>query len=111
MSSVNRETYLFQIDKYGDISAYLDEYIRGQESYATAICLDVDTEGMRPFYLHLDDEELHFRHPGAVRRDPIQKPVRPNVDDPNFSNLLKIYDLDCRIYDSFRNGVTLSISG
>ena len=93
MSSVNRETYLFQIDKYGDISAYLDEYVRGQESYASAICLDVDEDGMRPFYLHLDDDELQMRHPGAVRRYPIQKPVRPNVNDQNFSNLLKIYYL------------------
>ena len=55
---VNRETYLFPIDKFGDISASLEKYIRSQESYATAICLNVTREGMRPFYLHLTDEEL-----------------------------------------------------
>ena len=33
MLNVNRDTYLFQIDKYGDISAHLDECIRAHESY------------------------------------------------------------------------------
>ena len=48
-TSVNRETYIFEIDKFGDISASLERYIRTQESYASAICLDVTDEGMRPF--------------------------------------------------------------
>ena len=81
---VNRETYLFLIDKYGDISASLEKYIRSQESYATAICLNVTGEGMRPFYLHLSDEELLVRHPGAVRKQATQAPVLPEHDDPNF---------------------------
>ena len=70
-TSTNRETYLFQIDKFGDITASLDRYIRSQESYATVICLDVTDEGMRPFYLHLDDAELQVRHPGTARKLPI----------------------------------------
>jgi hypothetical protein len=108
---VNRETYLFQIDKFGDISASLEKYIRSQESYATAVCLDVTEEGMRPFYLHLTDAELQVRHPGTVRRLPIQRPVRPEHTDANFTNLLKLFELDNKIYDSYRCGVTLLISG
>jgi hypothetical protein len=75
-TSVNRTTYLFEINKFGDISASLERYIRTQESYASSICLglDVTDEGMRPFYLHLDDDELPARHPGSVRKTAIQKP-------------------------------------
>ena len=83
---VNRGTYLFKIDKFGDISASLEKYIRSQESYATAVCLDVTEEGMRPFYLHLTDAELQVRHPGTIRKLPIQRPVRPESTDANFAN-------------------------
>ena len=106
-----RTTYLFDINKFGDISASLEKYIRHQESYASSICLDVTEEGMRPFYLHLNDAELQVRHPGAVRKAPIQKPVRPEPTDANFNNLLKLYTLDLAIYDSYRLGVTLLIAG
>ena len=105
------DTYLFMIDSKGDISAHLDQYIAAQESYAAAICLNVDDEGMRPFFLHLDDAELQSRHPGAVRKPAIQKPARPATDAPNFSNLFKFYEEDKEIYDSYRTGVTLLISG
>ena len=105
------DTYLFMIDSKGDISAHLDQYIAAQESYAAAICLNVDDEGMRPFFLHLDDAELQSRHPGAVRKPPIQKPARPATDAPNFSNLFKFYEEDKDTYDSYRTGVTLLISG
>jgi hypothetical protein len=108
---VSRETYLFDIDKYGDISASLEKYIRHQESYATAICLDVTGEGMRPFYLHLSDEELLARHPGAVRKQAIQAPVLPAHDDPNFTNLCKLYEINTKVYNSYRYGVTLLIAG
>ena len=108
---VNRETYLFPIDKYGDISASLEKYIRSQESYASAICLNVTGEGMRPFYLHLSDEELQIRHPGAVRKQPLQAPVLPEEDNPNFVNLCKLYEIKTKIYNSYRYGVTLLISG
>ena len=67
------------IDSKGDISAHLDQFIAAQEAYAAAICLNVDDEGMRPFFLHLDDAELQLRHPGAVRKPRIQKPARPLV--------------------------------
>jgi hypothetical protein len=66
---------------------------------------------MRPFYLHLDDAELQARHPGTVRKTAIQKPVRPEHTDPNFTNLLKLFALDLAIYDSYRHGVTLLIAG
>ena len=105
------DTYLFMIDSKGDISAHLDQFIAAQESYAAAICLNVDDEGMRPFFLHLDDAELQSRHPGTVRKPPVQKPARPATDDPNFSNLFKLYEEDKGVYDSYRTGVTLLISG
>lgn len=105
----NTDTYLFNIDKHGDISAHLEDYILGFEAYSGAICLDVDDEGMLPFYLHLDDEELLIRHPGAIRKLPIEKPVRPIATDPNFSNNLKLFDKDDEIYKSYRNGVLLLI--
>jgi hypothetical protein len=108
---VNRETYLFPIDKYGDISASLEKYIRSQESYASAIGLNVTGEGMRPFYLHLSDEELQVRHPGAVRKQAIQEPVLPAHNDPNFTNLCTLYKINTEIYNSYRYGVTLLISG
>ena len=100
--SANPDTYLFKIDSKGDISAHLDQFIAAQESYAAAICLNVDDEGMRPFFLHLDDAELQSRHPGAVRKPPIQKPARPATDAPNFSNLFKFYEEDKDIYNSYR---------
>jgi len=106
-----RTTYLFQIDKHGDISASLEKYIRHQESYATAICLNVTAEGMRPFYLHLSDEELQVRHPGAVRKQAIEEPVLPAHDDPNFTNLCKLYEIKTEVYNSYRYGVTLLIAG
>ena len=69
------DTYLFKIDSKGDISAHLDQFIAAQESYAAAICLNVDDEGMRPFFLHLDDAELQSRHLGTVRKPAIQNPL------------------------------------
>jgi len=58
----SRETYMFKIDKRGDISAHLEDYIQGFEAYSAAICLNVDDDGMLPFYLHLSDAELLLRH-------------------------------------------------
>ena len=66
---------------------------------------------MRPFYLHLDDAELQVRHPGTARKNAIQKPVLPEPTDANFSNLLKLFELDKAIYDSYRRGITLLIAG
>ena len=68
---------IFKIDSKGDKSAHLDQFIAAQESYSAAICLNVDDEGMRPFFLHLDDAELQLRHPGTVRKPPVQKPAAP----------------------------------
>ena len=53
---------MFKIDKRGDISAHLEDYIQGFEAYSAAICLNVDDDGMLPFYLHLSDAELLLRH-------------------------------------------------
>ena len=106
---IDADTYLFNIDKYGNISAHLEDYIRGFEAYAGAICQNVDEEGMRPFFLHLSNDELQARHPGAVRKPAITKPIRPDATDPNFSNLLKLFDMDEAIYASYRNGVLLLI--
>ena len=39
--AVNRYIYMFQIDKHGDISAHLEDYIQGFEAYSAAICLDL----------------------------------------------------------------------
>ena len=64
---------------------------------------------MRPFFLHLSNDELQARHPGAVRKPAITKPIRPDATDPNFSNLLKLFDMDEAIYASYRNGVLLLI--
>ena len=106
---IDPDTYLFNIDRYGNISAHLEDYIKGFEAYACAICQDVDEEGMRPFYLHLDDNELLARHPGAVRKPPITKPILPDAADPNFSNLMKLHDKYDVIYKSYRNGALLLI--
>ena len=106
----NRETYMFEIYKRGDISAHLEDYIQGFEAYSAAICLNVDDEGMLPFYLHLSGAKLLLRHPGAIRKPAIPKPVRPDVTDPEFSNKLKLYDLDEKIYKSYREGAILLIA-
>ena len=59
---------------------------------------------MRSFYLHLDDIELQLKlkHPVAIRKPPILKPVSLDAADPNFYNLLKLYELDCKIYEYLR---------
>lgn len=109
-NSPTASTYMFKIDKHGDISAHLEDYIQGFEAYAASICLNVDDEGMLPFYLHLSDAELLLRHPGAIRKPAIPKPVRPDVTDPAFSNKLKLFDLDEKIYKSYREGAILLIA-
>jgi hypothetical protein len=43
-AAVNILLYMFKIDKHGDISAHLEDYIQGFEAYSASICLDVDDE-------------------------------------------------------------------
>ena len=99
---IDTDTYLFNIDRYGNISAHLEDYIRGFEAYSGAIRQEVDEEGMQSFFLHLSDKELLVRHPGVAEKSPITKPIRPAATDPNFSNILKLYNKDEMIYSSYR---------
>ena len=53
-SNSKRETYIFPIDKHGDISAHVNNFIVSQESYARSIGQELlGVEGMRPYYLKL----------------------------------------------------------
>ena len=106
---IDPDTYLFKIDRYGNISAHLEDYIRGFEAYSGAIRQEVDEEGMQSFFLHLSDNEPLVRHPGVAKKSPITKAIRPAATDPNFSNILKLYDKDEMIYNSYRNGALLLI--
>jgi hypothetical protein len=100
---------MFEIDKHGDISAHLEDYIQGFEAYAASICLNLDDDGMLGFYLHLSDAELILRHPGATRKPPLTKPVCPLDTDPNFDNKLKLFFRDEKKYENYREGAVLLI--
>ena len=76
-SNSKRETYIFPIDKHGDISAHVNTFIVSQESYARSIGQELGVEGMRPYYLHLDDAELAHRHPTIVRNKARTIPIQP----------------------------------
>ena len=67
MSDKLRSTYIYPIDTHGEITAHLNDFIISQESFACSIGLELGVDGMRPFFLHLNDAELAVRHPTEVR--------------------------------------------
>ena len=80
-------TYIYPIDRHGEITAHINDFIISQESsFACSIGMELGADGMRPYFLHLDNAELAVRHPNEVRKPPPVEPIRPLVDDPNFSN-------------------------
>ena len=77
--SDKRSTYVFPIDKYGEITAHINDFIISQESFACIMGLELGSEGMRPYFLHLDDAELAIRHPLEVRKPKPTAPIWPSV--------------------------------
>ena len=67
-SNLKRGTYICPIDQHGDISDHVNSFIVSLESYARSIGQELGKEGMRQYYLHLDDAELARRHPTVIRK-------------------------------------------
>ena len=109
-SNSKRETYIFPIDKHGDISAHVYTFIVSQESYARSIGQELGVEGMRPYYLHLDDAELALRHPTIIRKATPIQPERPSVTDDNFFELFKLFEIDVKLFNLYHQCVGLLIS-
>ena len=109
-SKSKRGTYIWQIDHYGDISAYVNSFIVSQESYAKSIGQELGKEGMRQYYLHLDDAELAKRHPDIIRKAPPIEPVRPLHTDDNFFELFKLFEIDVKLFNIYHQCVEDLIS-
>jgi hypothetical protein len=109
-SKSKRGTYIWQIDHYGDISAYVNSFIVSQESYARSIGQELGKEGMRQYYLHLDDAELAKRHPDIIRKAPPIEPVRPLHTDDNFFELFKLFEIDVKLFNIYHQCVEDLIS-
>ena len=109
MLSTLRTRESFILEKLNDKN--FNKFVISQETYASSIHTDIDREGMRPHYLHLDDEELQRRHPGVVRKAAPVEPVEPDVNDPNYANLIKAYDRALSRYNSYNTGVIDLIAG
>lgn len=110
MSSATRGTYVYPIDKHGEITAHVNDFIISQESYACSIGLELGVDGMRPYFLHLDNAELASRHPTAIRKPPPIEPIRPPVDDPNFTNAYKLFEADEKRFNLYHSCVLLLIA-
>ena len=94
MSDKSRSTYVYPTDSHGEITAHINAFIVSQESFACSIGLELGVDGMRSFFLHLDNAELALRHPTEVRKPPPVEPIRPLVDDLNFMNAFKLFEVD-----------------
>ena len=108
--SDKRSTYVYPIDSKGEITAHINSFIVSQESFASSIGSELGIDGMRSFFLHLDDAELAARHPNEVRKAAPVEPVRPLVDDPNFNNAFKIFDADEKKFNLYQANVLILIS-
>lgn len=104
-SNSKRESYIWKIDQYGDISAHVNSFIVSQESYARSIAQELGKEGMRQYYLHLDDAELAKRHPTIIRKAPPIEPVRPLVSEDDFFELFKLFEIDVKLYNLYHQCV------
>ena len=108
--SDKRSTYVYPIDKHGEITAHVNDFIISQESFACTIGLELSSEGMRPYFLHLDDAELAIRHPGAVRKDKPVIPTCPTVGVPNFSDLFKLYESEEKKFNLYHSSCLILIA-
>ena len=70
--------------------------------------MELGADGMRPCFLHLDNAELDVRHPNEVRKPPPVEPIRPLVDDPNFSNAYKLFEGEEKKYNLYHACVLTS---
>ena len=108
--SDKRSTYVYPIDSKGEITAHINSFIVSQESFASSIGMELGIDGMRPYFLHLDNAELAARHPNEVRKVAPVEPIRPLVDDPNFMNAFKIFETDERKFNLYQACVLTLIS-
>ena len=108
--SDKRSTYVFPIDKHGKITAHINDFIISQESFACTIGLELGSEGMRPYFLHLDDAELAIRHPLEVRKPKPIAPTRPSIDDPYFANAFKLFESDEKKYHLYHASALVLIA-
>ena len=108
--SNKRSTYVYPIDSHGEITAHINAFIVSQESFASSIGLELGIDGMRSFFLHLDNAELALRHPNEVRKASPVKPIRPLVDDPNFMNAFKLFEADEKMFNLYQANVLTLIS-
>ena len=108
--SDKRSTYVYPIDKHGEITAHINDFVISQESFACTIGLELGSEGMRPYFLHLDDAELAIRHPLEVRKAKPVAPIRPTVGDPHFSDLFKLYESDKEEFNLYHSSALILIA-
>jgi hypothetical protein len=106
-----RETFIQPLNSKGDPSINFNKFVTQQEAYASSTRTDLGREGMRPFYLHYNDQQLQERHPGAIRLAPPVEPIEPDVNDPNYANLIKAYDRALARFNSYNAGVIDIIAG
>ena len=104
MSKDTRETYLKPFKSFGDRSANLNRFLISLETYSKHIHTDINDNGMRDYWFHLDDADLLKRHPTAVRLARPARPVEPDVSDKNYANLYKHYESRKASFLSFLSG-------
>ena len=61
-SDKQRSTYIYPIDRHGEITAHINDFIISQESsFACSIGMELGADGMRPCFLHLTFGQCRIR--------------------------------------------------
>jgi len=97
-----RDVFLFKLPEV-DRSASINEFFISMEALMSSVGLQFHKDGMLAFYLHLTDDQLLSRHPGAVRLPLPIEPVLPDDDDELFDRKMKKFTITRADFIAFKD--------